>query len=79
MSNSSSKSTLSSSGPSIAIHLTGMDILNLGLFTLPNHDTANILAKGFSGKVTFCVKGSADNVRNFFNSLKVGVIDKWIW
>ena len=32
----------------------------------PNHDTAKAQAKGFNGMVTFCVKGSRDNVKKFF-------------
>ena len=43
-----------------------------GLPSHPNHDTAKAQAKGFSGMVTFCVKGSGDNVKKFFKALKVG-------
>ena len=42
-----------------------------GLSSHPNHETAKSLAKGYSGMVTFYVKGNGDNVKKFFKALKV--------
>ena len=66
-----------SSGLAVASHLEQHDmverVLHPGLASHPQHELAKRQMRGFSGMVTFYLKGGLEASRAFLKSLKVSV------
>ena len=53
-------------------HVT--EVMYPGLTSHPQHELAKRQCKGYSGMVSFRIKGTLENAKKFLESLKVGCI-----